>query len=199
MPRILHIIDSLGRTGTAKQLLILAEGLARQGYDVHVCALNNAANKIPLPVREGSGEGSSELAAISFTGLGRRWPIDPLADWQLHRLVKRLRPDIVQTWDCVAGMFGPMAATVGRTILSVGSEKTDRIVRPTDPYLVAGQYRRQRWTPAWDSFWERRFAAHVDRCVTNSATVRDWCARRGLPAEKFAVIPAACRRPGPAT
>jgi glycosyltransferase involved in cell wall biosynthesis len=46
-----------------------------------------------------------------------------------------------------------------------------------------------RWQPAWDAFWERRFAPYVDQFVTNSPAVRDWCVRRGLPAEKFAVIP----------
>jgi glycosyltransferase involved in cell wall biosynthesis len=180
-PRILHIIDSLNRTGPARQLLVLAEGLARQGFDVHVCGLNDPPNRIPLPFVEGLGEGSSRLVdGISFVGLGRRWPIDPLADWRLRRLVMRLRPDIVHTWGSVAGMFGPIA--VGGWGRASG-EPPDR------PLLVAGHYRINRYPPTWDSFFERRFARHVARFVTNSATVRDWCIKRGLPTEKFSVIP----------
>jgi glycosyltransferase involved in cell wall biosynthesis len=172
MPHILHIIDSLDQSGTARQLLILAEGLVRQGFDVHVCGLRDAPNKIPLTFRDGLGEGSrAALEAISFRGLGRRWPIDPLADWRLLRHVRRLRPDIVHTWNTVAGMFGPLAAR-----------------REERPRLVAGSYRMQRWMPPWESFWERRFAPRVDRFVTNSPTVRNWCAQRGLAAERFSVI-----------
>ena len=39
MPRILHIIPTFDRAGAEKQLLVLARGLAREGFDVHVCAL----------------------------------------------------------------------------------------------------------------------------------------------------------------
>jgi glycosyltransferase involved in cell wall biosynthesis len=114
----------------------------------------------------------SLLSGIKFHGLSRRWPIDPLADWRLLRLVQRLRPDIVHTWDTVPGMFGALAAR-----------------RTGVPQLIVGKYRIERHPPAWDSFWERRFAAYVDRFVTNSVTVCDWCVRGGLAAKRFAVIP----------
>ncbi len=172
MSRILHIIDSLGRTGTSKQLLLLAEGQSLQGFDVHLCGLNDAANRNRLQLRNEFETGLADLGAISFSGLGRRWPIDPLADWHLRRLVARLRPDIVHTWNTVASMFGAIAAR-----------------REGRPRLVAGRYRMGRWQSAWDSFWEPRFAAQVERFVSNSPAVRNWCLRQGLPAEKFAVIP----------
>ena len=40
MERILHIIDSLGHSGIANQMLVLARGLASHGFDVHVAVLN---------------------------------------------------------------------------------------------------------------------------------------------------------------
>src|SRR5262245_52801142 len=69
-------------------------------------------------------------------------------------------------------MFGPIAARQSKK-----------------PRLIAGCYHMQRWVPAWESFWQRRFVPYVDRFVTNSPAVREWCVRRGLSAEKFAVIP----------
>jgi glycosyltransferase involved in cell wall biosynthesis len=172
MRRILHIIDSRNRSGTAKQLLNLAGGLARQGFEVHVCALNDTASRLPGGFKDELGLGSADSSAISFHGVGRRWAIDPLADWRLQRLVARLRPDVVHTWDSVPGMFGPIVGRSGER-----------------PRLVAGKYHMRRWTPAWESFWEGRFVPHVDRFVTNSLTVQDWCVRRGRPADKLTRIP----------
>ncbi len=162
MPRILHIIDSLGRTGTANQLLLLTRGLKREGFDVHVCALNQRAPLLP------------EFATdeIPVTVIGRRWALDPLADWKLRQHVARLQPDIVHTWDTVAGMFGPIAVRSGAR-----------------PCLIAGHSAVRPYQPVWDSFVEKRFAKHVDCFVANSPVVRDWCVSRGLRAEKFAVIP----------
>ncbi len=158
MPRILHIIDSLDYTGSASQLLVLAKGLAQQGFDVHVCELDRRAPRL------------EEFAAarIPTTIIPRRWALDPLADWQLVRHVRRLRPDVVHTWDTVPGMFGALA---------VGCR------------LVAGQYRIDRWKLDWEWALERRFARRAARYVTNSESVRAWCVRNGLPAEKFDVIP----------
>jgi glycosyltransferase involved in cell wall biosynthesis len=162
MPRILHIIDSLGRTGTANQLLLLARGLTREGFDVHVCALDQRAPMLP----------EFAAAEIPVTIIGRRWVLDPLADWRVRQLVASLRPEIVHTWDTVAGMFGPIAV------------RSD-----AKPRLIAGHYGVRTYQPAWNSFVEKRFAKHVDRFVAGSPVVRGWCVSRGLPAEKFVVIP----------
>ncbi len=56
--RILHIIPTLDRSGAEKQLTLLAAGLSRQEFDVHVCALTRGgplaepllAADIPLEV-----------------------------------------------------------------------------------------------------------------------------------------------------
>jgi glycosyltransferase involved in cell wall biosynthesis len=158
MRRILHIIDSLDYHGSATQLLVLAKGLARNGCDLHVCALNRHAPRLEEFVSAG----------LSTTIIPRRWALDPLADWKLLRHVRRLRPDLVQTWDTVPGMLGPLIAKCR---------------------FVAGQYRINRWKPAWEWAVERRFARHAARCVTNSPSVRAWCIHNGLPANKFNVLP----------
>lgn len=157
MQRILHIIDSLDYTGTASQLLVLAKSLVREKFDVHVCALDRRA-----PRRE-----EFAAAGIQTTVIPRRWMLDPLADWQLVRLVRRLRPDVVHTWDTVPGKFGPIVAG-----------------RP----FVAGTYHIDRWRLPWEWAIERRFAGRAAKLVTNSETVRDWCGQNGLPAEKFVLI-----------
>ena len=158
MQRILHIIDSLDYNGSATQLLLLAKGLMQRGCDVHVCALNQHAPRAAEFV----------TAGIPTAVIPRRWELDPLADWQLARHVRQLKPDVVHTWNAIPGMFGALA---------------------TKCRLVVGQYRIRRWRTAWEAFVEHRFSDRVSRYVTDSPTVRDWCVRNGLPAEKFTVIP----------
>jgi len=70
MPRVLHIIDSLDYHGAASQLLVLAQGLARKEFDVHVCALDQHAPRLD----------EFTAAGIEASVVARRCAIDPLAD-----------------------------------------------------------------------------------------------------------------------
>ena len=67
MKRILHIIDTLDRSGTAQQLRLLALGLPRNEFEVHVCALSRGGPIGDLLTREG----------IPVHVIGRRWSADP--------------------------------------------------------------------------------------------------------------------------
>ena len=156
--RILHIIGSLDYNGSATQLLLVAKGLKQQGFDVHVCVLDRHAPRLP----------EYEAAGIPTVVIPRRWSLDPLADWKLIRHVRRIKPDVVHTWNTIPGTFAAIASR---------------------RRVIAGQYRLRRWQTGWESFVEQRSAKHVARFVTDSPTVRDWCVRNGLPAEKFAVVP----------
>lgn len=111
--RILHIVDSLERTGTAGQLALVARGLPRPEFEAHVAALRCAD-----PI-------GNELTAagISVTSVGRRRPVDPQAFGRLRRLIASYRPDIVHTWDEVSLRYGCLAgwlAGVRRWIVALG-------------------------------------------------------------------------------
>jgi glycosyltransferase involved in cell wall biosynthesis len=161
MRRILHIIDSLGYNGPAKQLLVLGRGLLQQGYEVHVAALDG----------RGALAGDYHKAGMATCELNRRWPCDPLAYFKLHRLTSKLRPNIVHTWDFDAGVYGRIAArAAGVRNLVVGQHRIDP----------------SRSGPQWTV--ERRLAKHTTHFVTSSPHVRDWCAKHCLPAYKFTVI-----------
>jgi glycosyltransferase involved in cell wall biosynthesis len=161
MRRILHIIDSLGYNGRAKQLLVLGQGLLQQGYEVHVAALDG----------RGALAGDYHKAGMATCELNRRWPCDPLAYFKLHRLTSKLRPNIVHTWDFDAGVYGRIAArAAGVRNFFVGQHRIDP----------------SRSGPQWTV--ERRLAKHTTHFVTSSPHVRDWCAKHCLPADKFTVI-----------
>ncbi|MFO0792389.1 MAG: glycosyltransferase [Pirellulales bacterium] len=164
MPHVLHIIDSLDYHGAASQLLVLAKGLARRGIDVHVCALGQHAPRLV----------EFMSAGVETTIVPRRCAVDPLADWRLVRHVRRLKPDVVHTWNTVAGMFGPCAAG-----------------RP----FIAGTYRIDRWRPAWDRLVERRFLPRAAYWVTDSEAVRAWYVERSKPGLKLTIVPGGVERP----
>ena len=160
--RILLIIPTLDRCGAEKQLTLLACGLPRDRFEVHVCALTrDGPLRVPL-----------EQAGVPVTVIGKSWKIDPLAYWRLYRHIRRLQPDLVHTWLFAANAYGRQAARQAGVRHVVAGE------RCVDPW--------KRWHElAIDRFLARR----SQQLVTNSQGVVDFYGRHGLPADRFLVIP----------
>ena len=162
MIRVLQIIPSLDRCGAEKQLTLLAAGLPRDRFDVHVCALT----------RGGPLEQPLQQAGIPVTIIGKSWKIDPLAYRRLRRLIVRLQPDIVHTWIFAANAYGRWAA-----------------FRAGVRHVLAGERCVDPWKRWHELALDRHLARQTQRIVTNSNGVREFYVRHGLPAEKFVVIP----------
>jgi glycosyltransferase involved in cell wall biosynthesis len=94
--RILHCISSMGGGGAERQLAYLAGELRTLGWDVHVALLSGGPN---LERLRAGGAVIHRLTARSN--------YDPAILGQLLRLMRRLRPDLVETWitqmDILAG------------------------------------------------------------------------------------------------
>lgn len=88
MNRIALIIPGLDRIGGAeRQLILLAKGLRKRGWQVSVVALSGTG-----------GAAATELAShqIQFTSLGMRKGLaDPRGWIRFHRWLRRERPDVV--------------------------------------------------------------------------------------------------------
>ncbi|HEY4232282.1 MAG TPA: glycosyltransferase [Lacipirellulaceae bacterium] len=162
MPRILHIIPTFDRAGAEKQLLVLAAGLPRDEFDVHVCALT----------RDGPLQAEFRAAGIPTTIIGKRLKIDPVAFARLTRHIRRLQPDIVHTWVFAAGSYGRVAARLAGV-----------------KHLVSGEYCVDRWKSTWQWTVDLTLKCYTERYVTNSPAVRDYCAKHGIPANRVVVIP----------
>jgi glycosyltransferase involved in cell wall biosynthesis len=160
--RLLLVIPSLVRGGAEKQLSLLARGLPREEFDVHVAVLTHTG-----PLEEELRE-----AGISVTVIGKRWKLDPLCYWRLRRYIRGLAPDVVHTWLFAANAYGRQAAA------SVGIK-----------HLVAGERCVDPWKGGWQLTIDRALARRTDRIATNSTGVKEFYVSRGLPAEKFVVIP----------
>ncbi|HTN76129.1 MAG TPA: glycosyltransferase [Pirellulaceae bacterium] len=162
MPRLLLIIPTLDRGGAEKQLTLLACGLKRLGWDVHVACLT----------RSGPWEATLTAAGVPVTNIGKRWKVDPPAYFRLKKFIAELRPDIVHTWLFAANSYGRQAA------IAAGVK-----------HIVAGERCVDKWKVFYELAIDRRLARRTERIVTNSSGVQEFYVERGLPAEKFTIIP----------
>ncbi len=162
MIRLLLVIPTLVRGGAEKQLVLLATGLPRDEFDVHVAVLTHTG---PL-------EADLRRAGIPLEMIQKRWKLDPPAYWRLRKYMKRLQPTIVHTWLFAANAYGRQAAVAARV-----------------PHIVAGERCVDPWKGRIQLAIDRALAHHTERIVTNSSGVRDFYVEQGVPAEKFAIIP----------
>jgi glycosyltransferase involved in cell wall biosynthesis len=158
--RILHVISTLDRGGAEKQLTLLAAGLPRDEFDVHVCVLT----------RGGPYEIDLARAGIPLTVLHKEWKYDPRAWWRLRRHVQRLRPDVVQTWMFTANAYGRTAG------------------RASAAKIVASERCVDLWKGWHHLAIDRRLARDTDAIVVNSRGVEEFYRQHGIPAGKLRVI-----------
>jgi glycosyltransferase involved in cell wall biosynthesis len=160
--RILEIIPTLDRSGAEKQLTLLASQLPRDAFDVHVAVLT----------RTGPLQADLDAAGVPVALIDKRRKLDPAAFWRLKALIRKLKPDLVHTWIFAANAYGRMAALQCGVRCVVGGE------RCVDPWKT------------WVELSIDRYLAKRSACiVANSGGIRDFYVRKGLPAEKFEIIP----------
>jgi len=101
--RVLHCIPTLGGGGAERQLALLGPKHVAAGHDVHV-ALLRGGTYLDLITRGG----------VTAHQLPLRSPHDPRTALSISRLIRRLQPDIVQTWLVMMDVWGGVAASVHR-------------------------------------------------------------------------------------
>ncbi|MBN2022666.1 MAG: glycosyltransferase [Pirellulales bacterium] len=168
--RILQIIPTLDRAGAEKQMCLLAGGLARDEFDVRVCALTRGG-----PLSE-----DLRRAGVPTTVIGKRCKLDPLAFWRLRQHVAELKPDLVHTWIFAADAYGRVAGMFAGV-----------------PAMVTGLRCVDPWKSGLQLALDRLLARRTARLVANSPGVRDFYVEKGLPAEKIEVIANGVEPAGP--
>jgi glycosyltransferase involved in cell wall biosynthesis len=160
--RILHIIDTLDRTGTAQQVKLLARGMPREVFETHVCALN------------GDGPVGEELrqAGIPVETFARRWPADPFTFWHLVKYVKEVKPDVIVGWQ-----------PAGRAYAAAAARQAGK------PRLVAVWRTAESNLSPWQRAVNRYVGSRADVVVAACPAVRGHCVSHGIAPEKVRVIP----------
>lgn len=160
--RILQIIPTLVRGGAEKQMSLLATGLPKNEFDVHVCLLTSDG-----PYRE-----VLEQDGIPLHFVNKKWKVDVGAYYRLKKIIKSVEPDLVHTWIFAANSYGRYAA-----------------LNCSVPHVIAGERCVDPWK-RWHEFAiDRYLAKRTDGLVTNSNGVVDFYNSKGIARDRFTVIP----------
>jgi glycosyltransferase involved in cell wall biosynthesis len=124
---VLHIIPTLEGGGAERQLCMLATEQVRRGHSVHLAVR-----------RTGVYEDEMRQGGVRIHGLGDLRSADPKLLLSIIRLVRTIRPEIVQTWLPQMDLVGGLAArlTASRWILSERNS-----ARHYDEFPVLGRLR----------------------------------------------------------
>ncbi|MEW6260541.1 MAG: glycosyltransferase family 4 protein [Thermodesulfobacteriota bacterium] len=97
------MIPTLEGGGAERQLSYLAPKLVENGWNVHIAVLRRGPNYDRIRKER------VEIHEVSYRG-----HYDPMIVWELICLIRRLQPDIVQTWLTMMDILGGLAANICR-------------------------------------------------------------------------------------
>ena len=166
--RVLFIIPTLDRCGAEKQLTLLATRLPKDQFDVKVVLLTRIGPYLETLLNEG----------IPVELVGKKGKLSLRAYRKLKSIIKSFQPDIVHTWLFAANAYGRMAAFACKV-----------------PVVICGERCVDLWKGSIHWWIDKALEPRTDAYVVNSAGIVDFYKRRGIPAEKFVVIPNAVELP----
>lgn len=168
--RILHLIHNLSGGGAERQLSYLAPELARMGHDIHIAYCNEGPDK-------------PELSGVILHWLKSSSNYDPYLLWQVFRLVRHVKPDLLQTWILSMDILGGIAARFSKV-----------------PWILREPSSSLAYSGSWKQRLRIRVSCGVEAIVSNSRggedfwrarlpTSRRYVIRNGLPIENIDKIP----------
>jgi glycosyltransferase involved in cell wall biosynthesis len=155
------LIPTLVQSGAEKQLVLLATGLPRAEFDVHVTCLTSGGPYVD----------TLHAAEIPVTLLGKKFQFDPLAFFRLRKHLRQRQPDILHTWLFAANSYGRLA-----------------LPRGTPTRVIVSERCVDSWK-SWQLQVDRRLVSRTDCLVGNSQAVVDFYRPLGYPDSKLRVIP----------
>lgn len=169
--RVLHCIAGFGGGGAERQLSYLSEALTKQGIEIHIAYHQGGPN---LTRMQDSGATLHELRS--------RGNYNPLLLWQLIKLMRKIKPDFVQTWLVQMHVLGGLAANMAGIPLIVSERSSS-----------GSHY----WT--WKRWCSNRIAHSAAAVVANSEGGRShWVGRtrarletirNGIPFSEIDAVP----------
>lgn len=166
---ILFLVRSLDRGGAERQLVVLAEGLARKGHAVAVAVFfSGGAYEAEL------GETAVRVIYLDKKG---RWDIFPFLR-RLVRLLCRERPAVLHGYLGVPNILAVvMKPLLPRTRVVWGVRASDMDLSCYD------------WLSRLAYTLECHLARFADRIISNSSAGKRFAVENGFPEDKIVVIP----------
>jgi len=147
---VLHCIAGFDGGGAQRQLAYLAGGLASHGIDVHI-AHRGAGPNI----------GRVQDRGVALHTLIRS-PYDPRLVWELVRIIRKVRPHLIQTWLTQMDVAGGMAALITRT-----------------PFIITERSSADAYNGTWKDRLRIRIGGKANAVVANSNSgTAYWLAQR---------------------
>ena len=174
--RVLHLIWSAGGGGAERQLAYLAAGQRKLGLDVHIGILRGGSNLRRL---EASGATLHWLSSLGH--------YDPLLIARMARLIRKVRPNVVQTWLIQMDVVGGAAAILTRTPW-IASERSSGTHYPKDLRhrirKIVGRYAKAiiANSPGGPGFWK---GSRARKFVVPNAIAIDEIAAAAPAADDF--------------
>jgi glycosyltransferase involved in cell wall biosynthesis len=157
--RVLHLIPALTGGGAERQLALLSRALPRVGVDTHIGFVREGPN-LDFAIRPGG-----TLHRIRCLGNH-----DPLILGRTNQLIRKLRPQVVQTWLTQMDVFGGLAARITRV-----------------PFILSERASGLSYPASWKNSLRVNIGRRADMVVTNSQAGMDyWSAF--VPKERIAVV-----------
>src|SRR5262245_26828864 len=144
--KILHCIPTLEGGGGERQLAYLAAGLKQRAIEAHIAFTRRGPNFERL---KASGATLHEIPLTHNHS--------PALLWSLWRLVRLLRPDLVQTWLTQMDIAGGMIAKLTGT-----------------PWILSERNSALSYPASLKNFCRSRIAAGADAIVANSKAGKDY-------------------------
>ena len=160
--RIAFVIPTLDQSGAERQLTLLARGLPRDEFSVHVIALN----------RGGPFADELRAAGISVEVLGKRFRFDPLTYLRLRSSLRAVKPDIVQSFLFAANSYVRLPG-----------------IAPVNCQVVVSERCVDSWKSGWQLAMDRRLIGCTNAMTANSASVASFYEAVGVPGNLITVIP----------
>jgi glycosyltransferase involved in cell wall biosynthesis len=166
--KVLFFVRDLAVGGSQRQLVLLADGLARRGHEVAV-AVFYTGDEIEVARR------NTALRIVPLGKSGRWHAIRPLT--QLRRLLAREQPDILYP-------YLPMQTALAALVLP--RRRRTRLVFGIRAAGMRGDH--YDWLSALSYRLEANRSRRADLIIANAQAGRADAIARGMPAERIAVI-----------
>lgn len=158
--KVLHLIPSMGGGGAERQLTYLCKELVKIGCTVYVALLYGGPNLERL-----------ERSGAQVIRLKCRSNYDPTLILLIAQLIRRLKPDILQTWLPQMDVLGGLASLCADT-KHILSERCN-----ADLYQGG-------WKDQLRLFWGKR----ATLIVANSSGGRDYWRSMGVSSDKLVIV-----------
>jgi len=155
---VLHCIPSFTGGGAERQLSLVAPALANAGVEVHVAFCGLGPNYARL-----------ERSDVQLHFIASNNNHDPALAWKMFQLVRRLKPDIVQTWLLQMDILGGAAALLNRV-----------------PLIVSERSSAAAHAPSWKTRLRMQIGRRAACIVANSGGGVDYW-RAHMPIDKLKI------------